>query len=208
MNEQTSSGAATLTRTWVKAYTRGIPTELRDRRRAEVDSDLWEQSRDDRHGGRPRFETSLEIVVRLLLGVPADLSWRLEHTSPKRSATRIYQGSRTMLQTASKHAIPVLVGLLSAAYFAMAFGVGIAGEDMSLGARFLWGTAIGIAGFLLAAGLLELRRAPRRASIAIGAGAILGGAATFWTILTPVAGLIILVWLLLGTRKRRSPAAA
>lgn len=206
MNEHPLSGAAKLTRAWVKSYTRGTPAELRDRRRAEIDSDLWEHST---QGGYSSglLETSLEILVRLLLGIPADLSWRLEHVSPRRSAARIYQGSRTMLQTASRNAIPILIGLLAAPYVASAFGVGLTG-DMSTGERALWGTLIGIAGILLATGLIGLRRAPLAASIAIAAGAILGGAATFWMILTPVAALIILVWLLQGHRRSRSPATA
>ncbi len=112
-----------------------------------------------------------------------------------------------MLQTASRNAVPILIGLLAAVFVASAFGVGLTG-DMSTGARAFWGTVVGIAGLLLFAGLLELKRRPTAASIAIGAGAILGAAATFWTILTPVAALVILVWLLRGSRQRRVPATA
>ena len=35
--------APALTRAWVEWYTNGMPAELRDVRRAEVDSDLWER---------------------------------------------------------------------------------------------------------------------------------------------------------------------
>ena len=113
-----------------------------------------------------------------------------------------------MLQTASKHAIPVLVALLAAGSVAMAFGISLTGEDMSLGARFLFGIILGVAGILLAVGLIELKRKPLAASVAIGVGAILVGGLTFWTILTPAVALFILVWLFLGARQRRTPATA
>ena len=208
MSEQTLSGAARLTRTWVGAYTRGIPAEFRDRRREEIDSDLWEQSHHDREQGRASAQTSLEITVRLMLGMPADLSWRLEHASPKRSAARLYEGTRTMLQTASRYVMPILIALLAALYVAMGISGGIAGDIGGLGARLLWGTILGAAGILLVTGLFELKRKPLAASIAIGVGAILGAAVTFWTIVTPAVALIILVWLFLGARQRRSPAIA
>ena len=208
MNEQTLCGAARLTRVWVGAYTRGIPTELGERRRAEIDSDLWEQSRHDLSHGRPSAQTSLEITVRLLLGIPADLSWRLEHARPKRSAARLYEGTRTMLQTASKHAMPVLIALFAAGCFAMAFGISIGGDVGGLAPRLLFGIVLGVAGILLAVGLIQLKRKPLAASIAIGVGAALGGAITFWAILTPAVAIIILIWLFLGARQRRSPATA
>ena len=78
----------------------------------------------------------------------------------------------------------------------------------STGGHVLYSTLLGVAGILLAAGLIELRRAPLAASIAIAAGAILGGVMTFYLILTLAAALLVLVWLLLGSRKRRSPATA
>ncbi len=208
MSEQAFSAAARLTRAWVGAYTRGVPAELRERRRGEIDSDLWEQSHDDREQGRASAQTSLEITVRLMLGIPADLSWRLEHVSPKRSATRLYQGSRAMLQTASRYVMPVLIGLLAAGSLAMAFGISIGGDVGGLAPRLLYGIGLGVAAILLAVGLSELKRKPLAASVAIGVGAILVGALTYWLILTPALALFILVWLFLGTRQRRTPATA
>jgi hypothetical protein len=208
MSEQPLTGAARLTRAWVSAYTRGVPAESRERRRGEIDSDLWEQSHDDREQGRASAQTSLEITVRLMLGMPADLSWRLEHASPKRSATRLYQGSRAMLQTASRYVMPVLIGLLAAGSLAMAFAIPIDGDIGGLAPRLMYGIVLGVAGLLLAVGLFELKRKPLAASVAIGVGAILVGGLTWWSMLTPAAALIILAWIFLGARQRRSPTTA
>ncbi len=60
-----------LTRRWVGLYTKGLPPEVRDARRAEIESDLWEQGEDGTANGSQPDETALQVFVRLLLGVPA-----------------------------------------------------------------------------------------------------------------------------------------
>ena len=67
-----------LTRWWVRLYTKGLPPQFRDARRAEIDSDLWEQGEDATANGSQPDETALQVFVRLLLGVPADMTWRLD----------------------------------------------------------------------------------------------------------------------------------
>ncbi len=64
-----------VTRWWTRAYTIGTPHSFARARRAEIDADLWEFERDLRQtaGG------ATTAWARLLLGVPDDLSWRLEH---------------------------------------------------------------------------------------------------------------------------------
>jgi hypothetical protein len=59
--------AAGVTRWWTRVYTAGLPDDLRDARRAEVESDLWESVSD----GAP----SRHILARLALGVVDDLTW-------------------------------------------------------------------------------------------------------------------------------------
>lgn len=56
---------------WVAAYTRGLPPDVRDRRREEIASDLYEHAVADRGPGH-----STRVLRRLLTGVPADLAWR------------------------------------------------------------------------------------------------------------------------------------
>jgi hypothetical protein len=63
-------------RGWVGFYTRGLPAEMRARRRAEVAADLADESL---HAIRQGDQSALlrQRLTRLILGIPADLSWRL-----------------------------------------------------------------------------------------------------------------------------------
>ena len=65
------------TRWWVRAYTAGLPADRRDARRAEIDSDLWEQHHYAETAGIGRIQTALLVLDRLVLDVPTDLLWRL-----------------------------------------------------------------------------------------------------------------------------------
>jgi hypothetical protein len=61
--------AARVTRWWTRCYTAGLPRDVRDARRAEIESDLWDSLAD---GSGPRY-----ILARLALGIPDDLTWSL-----------------------------------------------------------------------------------------------------------------------------------
>jgi hypothetical protein len=68
-------GSATV-RGWVAIYTLGLPAALRDRRRGEIAGDLADETIDAVRRG----ETAglrRRRVMRLLLGIPDDLIWRL-----------------------------------------------------------------------------------------------------------------------------------
>lgn len=80
-----SAGSVPLwvTRSWVGLYTRGLGRELQTDRRAELESDIWEQMR-----GGPMGRAWL-VLLRCLLGMPADLSWRLEQASPGAALSRL-----------------------------------------------------------------------------------------------------------------------
>jgi TonB family protein len=58
---------------WTRLYTWGVPPALRDARRADVESDLWESAHDPE--GAP---SAAQIVVRLWMGVTEDIAWRVE----------------------------------------------------------------------------------------------------------------------------------
>jgi hypothetical protein len=86
--------AAGLVRRWVGLYTRGLPAEIRQDRLDEIDDDLWSQRRDAAESDRPDQSLTGEIVMRLVFGIPADLSWRVEqrhvtrnHVAPERNPT-------------------------------------------------------------------------------------------------------------------------
>ena len=76
--------ATAVARGWVRLYTLGLPGELRETRRAEIESDLWEHERDARDNGTPAVIAAMEIVLRALMGVPHDLSWRFDAIHTRR----------------------------------------------------------------------------------------------------------------------------
>lgn len=79
--------AATLTRAWVRLYTLGMPVDLRETRREEIEADLWDQERDAQEQAIPRAMSEVEVLLRAVLGVPDDLSWRFEAIQARRAAS-------------------------------------------------------------------------------------------------------------------------
>ena len=71
MTAALAHAAAAVVRMWTRLYTWRLPDDLRARRIEEVESDLWESQR----AGRT---TALQILARLVLGVPDDLGWRID----------------------------------------------------------------------------------------------------------------------------------
>jgi hypothetical protein len=66
--------AIAATRWWTRAYTLGLPPELREARRAEIESDLWESLHD-------ADASSPQILPRLAGGVFDDVCWRATLTA-------------------------------------------------------------------------------------------------------------------------------
>ena len=63
-----------IVRTWVRLYTTGLPASLRDSRRDEIDSDLWEQAHEAEVGPNDGRSLATHLLLRMLLGFPDDLS--------------------------------------------------------------------------------------------------------------------------------------
>lgn len=67
-------------RVWTRIYTWRLDPSLRDARRAEIDSDLWEsQAAESR-----QTVVAVQILGRLVLGVSDDLAWRIERSGDRR----------------------------------------------------------------------------------------------------------------------------
>lgn len=77
--------AAKIAHRWVQVYTRGLPVEAAEQRREEILSDLWEHHDDSVRAGRSRRRHDLEVIERVLCGIPADLSWRrgIQRSQPR-----------------------------------------------------------------------------------------------------------------------------
>ncbi len=68
--------ATAVVRAWTRLYTGRLLPEVRDARRAEIDSDLWEHSHAAGKTTGDRRSVAGQMLARSLLGVAADLSWR------------------------------------------------------------------------------------------------------------------------------------
>ena len=77
MKSQLLPVSVALVRAWTRLYTWRLPQSLRESRRAEIESDLWESC----HDAGPRLSPAVQVIVRLLLGIPDDLQWRMTHAS-------------------------------------------------------------------------------------------------------------------------------
>jgi hypothetical protein len=86
-SSSSSTFAITMTRAWTRVYTWHMRPDLRERRRAEIESDLWECQQDPEtyHGVSP----DVQIVLRLLRGMPHDLCWRVEQADVTDTRTRV-----------------------------------------------------------------------------------------------------------------------
>lgn len=75
--------ASRLARTWTAAYTLGLAAPVRDARRAEVASDVWEQHCDTVIDGHAVWKFFASVFGRVVRGAPADLLWRVNVEGPK-----------------------------------------------------------------------------------------------------------------------------
>ena len=70
--------AVAVVRAWTRIYTWRLPPDLRETRRAEIESDLWECQQDQGEGG---LTSAMHVFIRLMMGIPDDLGWRVEHAA-------------------------------------------------------------------------------------------------------------------------------
>jgi uncharacterized protein (TIGR03435 family) len=76
MNPSPLRLAVSCVRAWTRLYTWRMPPSFRETRRAEIESDLWEFQSDA--AGDPVLGSARHILLRLLIGIPDDLGWRVE----------------------------------------------------------------------------------------------------------------------------------
>ena len=189
-----------LTRRWVRAYTRPLPLPARDARRAEVESDLWEHHNDTLERGLTRPLVTLEIISRLVAGVPADLAWRHAHLRSTRGATRAARHERNLMTattTTTRFGYPTWLAMLAALTGALAVLMGLSGVISEIvdreGDSGAWGAFMVIAGAGLLLGLWLVRRAPLASVVLLVICGLGVGVLTFWMVVSGLVGLVIAV---------------
>lgn len=98
--------APALVRAWTHAYTWGLDAAVRDRRRAEIESELWEFQQDPDRGSHP----AAHMLARLIAGIPDDLSWRADHRAVRRR--RVSTGVRIAAWTVGTFIIAAALFIL------------------------------------------------------------------------------------------------
>ena len=187
------------TRGWVHLYTRRLPLDVRDVRRAEVESDLWEHDADLRERGLGRALGGLEITGRLAAGIPADLTWRRTHLHVGRGAkraARIRSTEMATTTTTTRQGYPIWLVVLAALMGGFAALAGLAASislvfERSDDSGGWWGPFILVIGVVILSALVLVRRAPLASLIALAVGGLAFGFATFWMVIPIFAGVIV-----------------
>lgn len=215
MNGSRTPLAGRLCRQWVRFYTRKLPEAEAQRRRMEIESDLHEHMVDTQLAGVGILRLDAEIFARLLVGVPADLSWR--RTVRREPLIRLAQGGIAM--STSKSTQRRILYLLSGVIVLYAFVLPVVAGTLSIfvdwddepgvGAKiWLFGIPI-LSTVLLVAGLAMQSRDARRGLPLIIAGAV-GPSIWFWML--PLYGPLMIAVIALAVsitpRKRNRMAAA
>ena len=101
------SPVAGVVRGWVSLYTRGLPAELRGSRRDEIDDDLWCEHAEAAAAGRSARSLDADLFLRLLFGMPADVSWRLAY---RRSPTPSSLDGSSSMSTRTLGMLAIVAG--------------------------------------------------------------------------------------------------
>lgn len=82
---------------WCRAYTWGLPSDVRHRRIAELRSDLYEHRRSASTEGHRPVEIAFQVFYRFFSGLPGDIQWSIGerlsalHPGSLADAVRRYQ---------------------------------------------------------------------------------------------------------------------
>jgi hypothetical protein len=134
------SPVAAVIRGWVDLYTRGMPAEMRAARRDEVDDDLWCQHGEAVVLGRSARSLGTDLILRLLFGMPADISWRLTYRG-KTVATNM-EGTSSM-NTRDLGVCAIVAGLSFGILMILFIPIG---EALWIGDSGVFGVAISMVG--------------------------------------------------------------
>lgn len=173
--------AADFASAWAAIYTLGLPEELRQARRSEIDSDLWEQQCLAARRGDPQLGTAIEVLARTLLGAISDITWRAQAGASARADRSLQMNEALYMR--GLVGVGVALGLL--VVVASVGAMFNAWEDGDSEGWLVFGGLSALSGVAMMAGLLISRRSP-----ALGIGLVAVGA---------IAIAVIWYWLLVIT---------
>jgi hypothetical protein len=166
-------------RAWVRLYTAGLPAETRDRRRREIESDLFEELAAGA-GASP----APSVAGRFVRGVPADVAWRIErsmHADTDDELIATWHGGLAAL-------LVVAIAVTSLIY-AVLHTFGYFGDDHRVYAVMQVGLMIG--SLVLLRGLTLTGESPRAGGALV---VVVGlGMAFMWAFMPPIAIVLLAV---------------
>ena len=199
---------------WASIYTAGLPASIRQGRRTEIDSDLWEQIESD---DAATLSTASHVLLRMLLGIPSDVAWHLSELGGNPM-------NRPLASTAILGGVTILGGLSVLAGVGLMIGFAEGSwsldDEGGFGVVFFFAVIAGLLGpFVALAGAYEMRRAQVEGrSPTTGRTMVVGGTlgiaaiagAMWWTIVGPLLAVaIVAYWTLqLGGWPRQEPPVA
>jgi hypothetical protein len=186
--------AASAIRGWVTAYTAGLPRSVRDDRRAEMESDVWEHRFNMGSNAAGASVRHWDVLGRCLRGVPADVLWRLSlKGEPKMVSTdftvRVCGVALLLIVAAAIGMLVAGFGIGTDEYFRDDFPQ-FARETRERAVGLSLGAALSVATVAAAVGMFAVFR--RHQPIAAGAGALALAAAGFLLMVSVVAGFALI----------------
>jgi hypothetical protein len=135
---------------WVRFYTRDLPSQIADRRINEIDADLHDHIAHERAHGTSDRRIALSILSRMVRGLAADASWRVQHAKAATDRPSSPKEVMTEHKTAYRSALGLAIGTALFLLWSMA-ALGVIGEEGDRADLMYFGVlAVGIIGALLA----------------------------------------------------------
>lgn len=103
--------AGDIARAWTRLYTVGLPEVVRERRAQELESDLWEHEADRFGEQTAPALVGVEVLGRMIRGMPADLLWRFQLEGPQMELKIPFERIVGLMLVALVVVIPIAVGI-------------------------------------------------------------------------------------------------
>lgn len=193
---------------WVRWYTRSCPGQIAADRKAEIESDLWEHTTDAAECGVSRLALDVDVMRRVLSGVPADLSWRRETLRAHARADSQGESLMSRPRQIASAAVTVLgsIGVMLALSLLPLLGAADSGSATSR--EVAWVATVLVLGAVLFAGMILRFReqSPRLATTLMAIGSPVPAMAWFW--LPPLYVMSAVLLILVFVTHRREPTVA
>ncbi|MBW3658456.1 MAG: hypothetical protein KY457_07445 [Actinobacteria bacterium] len=205
------AAAEGLATAWTAFYTRDLPAEVRERRRREIASDVWEHEHAALAAGEHAVAVAVDILLRVVRGMAADVLWGWS-TLRGRGAGSPLTGRVVIMVNRLVIAAGVAVTAFLGVYFlanGFSIGFGAGGDQGELYP--LYGIIEMVAGLLLLAGVGIGPRRPRLAVAAIAVGAVAISVTHVWLLVLNIPATIAVigaaVWRMRSASRQEGPPA-